>query len=486
MSAASPSYRLTRLCFQRALAFVYAVAFLATLQQFPGLIGSHGLLPVAAYVKEVRFWEAPSLFLWNSSDAAMAAAAWAGLFLALVALSGLSERFGAWVSAAVWSGLWALYLSFVNVGQVFYGFGWETMTLEAGFLAVFFGSEDVEPPAVIVWFLRWVLFRLMFGAGLIKLRGDECWRDFTCMFYHYETQPIPNPLSWYFHHMPHALQKFETLFSLFVELPVPFLYFLPGFLGLAGGILTVLFQFTLILSGNLSWLNYLTITIAIACFDDTALGRFLPRPARETRPAGPARKVLLLALTALILFLSVSPTKNLFSDRQAMNTSFEPLHLVNAYGAFGSVTKQRAEIVFEGTEEWTVTPQTRWKEYEFRFKPGDPHRMPPVVAPYQPRLDWLLWFAAMSDWREYPWLLNLAGKMLQNDRTVLGLLAKNPFPDHPPHYVRATLYRYRFSTPEERRRTGDWWTRSPLGLYLPPVSLDNERFTGLLRELGWL
>lgn len=481
------SYWLTRLCFQRALAFIYFIAFLATARQFGALVGERGLLPLPFYLKHAPFWSGPSLFYLHSSDAFTAFVAWSGVALSVLALTGLSERFGIWLSTAVWSVLWLFYLSFVNVGQVFYGFGWETMTLEAGFLAIFLGSSRTRAPAVLIWLLRWVLFRLMFGAGLIKLRGDDCWRDLTCMFHHYQTQPIPNPLSWYFHHLPPLAHKIETLCTHFVEIAVPWGYFAAGAAASAAGALTVLFQVLLILSGNLSWLNYLTITIAISCFDDKALGRFLPLrpPAATAPPITGARWWVLAVYTGLVAVLSVAPVLNMISPRQMMNASFEPFHLVNTYGAFGSVTQRRTEVILEGTDHAVPSAGAVWKEYGFKAKPGDVRRTLPVVAPYHLRLDWLMWFAAMSDWRHHPWILPLIGRLLQNDPATLRLIAENPFPDHPPRFIRATLYGYRFTTPGERKATGDLWVREALVRYFPPVSLENGDFRNVLDELGW-
>lgn len=473
-----------RVCFQRALGFIYLIAFVSTALQFRALIGEHGLLPASFFLKQIRFWDSPSIFWFNASDAFVGAVVWAGVGLSLLAMSGVSERFGIYFSAAVWGLLWVFYLSVVNIGQTFYSFGWETMTLETGFLAIFLGSRDTEPPKIVVWFLRWELFRLMFGAGLIKMRGDACWRDLTCMFYHYETQPIPNPLSWSFHHLPHGFLKFQTLYTHFVELVVPWFYFVPGPVGWAAGILTIVFQGCLVLSGNLSWLNYLTIVIALSCFDEAFFQKFFRVSFPATAPPTKPRKAVLAVFSALVLYLSIHPALNLFSPRQMMNTSFEPLHLVNAYGAFGSVTKIRTEVILEGTDDWEVSPSTKWKEYEFKAKPGDVRRRPPIVAPYHLRLDWLMWFAAMTDWREHPWILNLVNKLLQNDREILKQLARNPFPAHPPHFIRAVLYSYHFTTAGEKKKTGDWWVREPLGLYLPPLSLDNPSFRRALEALG--
>lgn len=408
-----------------------------------------------------------------------------GLVFSLAALTGISEAFGLWVSAAVWGILWILYLSFVNVGQTFYSFGWETLLLETGFLAIFLGSSNTSPPSVVIGLLRWVLFRVMFGAGLIKLRGDSCWRDLTCMFYHYETQPLPNPLSSYFHGLPAFAQKGSVLFTHFVELVTPWGLFGPASIACVAGIFNVAFQILLILSGNLSWLNYLTLTLSFSCFDDAFLSRLIPIVPPVTEPLSGIRQGILIGLTLLVFILSIQPVVNLVSSRQIMNTSFEPLHLVNTYGAFGSVTRERMEIILEGTEERVLTPDTLWREYPFKAQPGDPKRAPPVVAPYHYRLDWLMWFAAMSDFRYYPWLLNLTAKLLKGDPQTLSLLGPNPFSEAPPRYIRAELYRYRFTTPQEKKRTGRWWSRERVRSYLPALSLDNSEFVELLREQGW-
>ena len=303
MERPAPAYQLTRTCFQRALAFIYLIAFLVTAHQFRGLIGEHGLLPAALYLKQVRFWDTPSLFFLCSSDLFLAAIAWFGVLLSMLALNGSSELFGAYFSSALWFFLWLFYLSFVNVGQIFYGFGWETLLLEAGFIAVFLGSNDTETPVPLIWFLRWLLFRLMFGAGLIKIRGDSCWRDLTAMFYHYETQPIPNPLSWHLHHLPGLVHKAGTLFTHFTELIVPWLYFAGRFACAGTGMLTAFFQLLLILSGNLSWLNYLTLVLCIPCFDDAFLSKFKSATPSEVKSHGlsgwyckPARAAISTAL----------------------------------------------------------------------------------------------------------------------------------------------------------------------------------------------
>ena len=480
-------YWLTRFCFQRALGFVYFIAFLIVVNQFHPLLGERGLLPARLFIKRIEFWETPSLFWLNGSDRFISIIAWSSLLLSVTALTGLSDAFGIWVSSAVWFLLWLFYLSFVNIGQTFYSFGWETLLLETGFLAIFLGSSNTKPPVVIIWLLRWILFRVIFGAGLIKIRGDECWRNLTCMYYHYETQPLPNPLSWYFHKLPPLFHRIETLFTHFVELIVPWGLFVPvSLIAALTGAFIVVFQVLLILSGNLSWLNYITLVLCIPCFDDSLLSRIIPIKPPVTLSVSEPRQGILILLTGLILMLSLRPAMNLFSRRQIMNTSFEPLHLVNTYGAFGSVTRERMEVIVEGTDDLVITSATKWREYEFKGKPGDVNRRPCVVSPYHWRLDWQMWFAAMSDYPYHPWILNLVAKLLKGDNSTLTLLAGNPFPNGPPKYIRAELYHYRFTSFEERKKTGRWWSRNYVRQYLPPLSLQNRTFRGLLIKEGWL
>jgi hypothetical protein len=345
--AGAATYWLTRFLFQRSLALIYLIAFLVALNQFRPLLGERGLLPVPLFLKRVSFGEAPSLFFLHYSDRFVMLLALGGIALSLFALGGFSERFGTATSATTWGLLWLFYLSFVNVGQTFYSFGWESMLLEAGFLAIFLGGAGTEPSALVIWLYRWMLFRVMFGAGLIKLRADPCWKDLTCLFYHYETQPMPGPLSWYFHYLPHGFHKFSLLVNHFVELAVPWFYFAPQPFAAIAGILTIGFQGTLILSGNLSFLNYLTIVLTIPTFNDQILTKVLPLTIPATIPRALSHDVTLWFLTAGIAALSIFPTLNMLSPRQAMNRTFEPLHLVNTYGAFGAVTKERTEIVFE-------------------------------------------------------------------------------------------------------------------------------------------
>lgn len=491
MDKTKNQYELTRWVIQRSLAFVYLTAFLIAAWQFLPLLGNHGITPLGHFLKNVPFHRAPSLFYLVSSDSFILATAWTGVALSVFALIGLSESCML-VSVVTWSLLWVLYLSFVNAGQRFYGFGWEMLLLETGFLAIFLGSRKSRPPVLVIWLYRWLLFRIMLGAGLIKIRGDECWRNLTCMDYHYQTQPLANPLSWTLHKLPSLWHKWEVLSTHFIELVLPFAYFVPSTLGGIAGLITILFHVMLIFSGNLSWLNYITIVSAFACFDDRFFHSFRRSaifwrkewPERAVDPMGVFRKVVLGLLAVLIGYLSIAPARNLLSPRQAMNASFNPLHLVNAYGAFGSVTRDRNEIIFEGTEDPRPGAGTVWREYEFKCKPGDVRRAPCVVSPYHYKIDWQMWFAAMGSWRYNPWILNFTAKLLRNDPATLSLIANNPFPEKPPVYIRATLYRYRFTTVEEKKKTGAWWARTLLGEYLPPLSLDNSALRDILKALG--
>ena len=485
LEAGKPSsYWLTRLCFQRALAAIYLIAFIIAANQYIPLLGEHGLLPVRLFLQRASFWDAPSLFWLDCTDRFLTAAIWFGMGLSGFALAGLSERRNTLFSASVWALLWLLYLSLVNVGQVFYGFGWETILLESGFLAIFLGSSNTKPPRIVLNLLLWVLFRIIFGAGMIKLRGDPCWRDLTCLYYHYETQPLPNPLSWYLHHLPHLWLKTCVLFTHVVELVVPWFLFAPWRkIRIIAGLLMVYFQLTLIISGNLSWLNYITIALCIPCFDGALLGRIVRIRHPEPTASSLAHRIAVYVLLALVLVLSVQPSINLFSRYQAMNASFEPFHLVNTYGAFGSITRDRYEIIIEGTDAEVPSDTAPWREYEFKGKPGNPRRRPCIVSPYHWKLDWQMWFAAMSDYRHHPWILNLIAKLLANDPRTLGLLANNPFPHAPPKFVRAELYLYHFT---DSRADGAWWKREPVAHYLPPLSLDDSAFQQILQEQGWL
>jgi hypothetical protein len=467
-------YWIARLLLQRGLGLVYLVAFVVALEQFRPLLGERGLLPAPRYLARVPFRAAPSLFHLRYSDRLLVAVSAAGIVLSLAIVIGLPDRWPAPLTIAIWLVVWALYLSIVNIGQTFYAFGWESLLLEAGFLAAFLGPAWTDVPAPIIWLFRWLLFRLEFGAGLIKLRGDSCWRDFTCLYYHHETQPMPNPLSWYFHAIPKPLHRIEVLGSHFAQLVAPVLLFFPQPIAAFAGAVMAVTQLWLVLSGNFAWLNWTTIVLTASAFDDAQLTHLLPLHVPAVASLG-WHDGLVVAVTALVVALSWRPARNLFSRNQMMNASFDPLHLVNTYGAFGSIGRERYEVVIEGTRDEHLTSDTVWSEYEFRGKPTDPNRRPRQWAPYHLRLDWLMWFAGISPYYAASWFLAFAKKLLQNDAAILRLLRRNPFPEDPPRAIRATLYRYRFTTWRERRRTGAFWIRTRIGEYLQPIRGDRTR-----------
>ncbi|MFF4151945.1 lipase maturation factor family protein [Streptomyces sp. NPDC001651] len=461
----APGYETSRLVFQRALAGVYLVAFLTAALQFRALMGSRGLLPVPRFVARVPFRAAPSLFQLHYSDRFFAGCAWSGCAVSAALLAGADSLVPLWAALLLWLVPWALYLSIVNVGQTWYSFGWESLLLEVGFAAVWLGNDEVAPPVVVLFLLRWILFRVEFGAGLIKMRGDACWRKLTCLDHHHETQPMPGPLSWFFHHLPKPLHRVEVAASHVTQLVVPFLLFAPQPVATAAAALMIATQLWLVLSGNFAWLNWITIVLALSAV------AFPAEP--PDRPGAPLwYEVTVLVVAVVLVGLGYRPVANMISRRQVMNRSFDPLHLVNTYGAFGSVSRVRYEVVVEGTTDSRPREDSDWREYEFKGKPGDPRRWPRQFAPYHLRLDWLMWFAALSPSYAGAWFGTLVERLLENDRATLKLLRRSPFPaDEPPRFVRARLFRYRYTTWRELRETGACWERTYVREYLPPTRL---------------
>jgi hypothetical protein len=495
----TPTYWLTRFMILRLLGLMYAIAFLIAINQLLPLIGSNGLTPVNIYLKQISGWlgsdtagfmRLPSLFWFWHSDTALITVAWMGFLLSCVVLAGLSN-------APMLAILWFLYMSIVHVGQEWYGYGWEIQLLETGFLAIFLCPlVDMRPfpkrppPMPVIILFRWLIFRIMLGAGLIKFRGDEVWRNGTALNYHFESQPIPGPLSRWFHFLPHGILKVGVWFNWLGELVAPLFAFGPRIARHIAGTVMVLFQVNIIVSGNLSFLNWLTIVPALACFDDgywsAILPRFLVRKAQAaTENAEPSRPMMITSwlVTALIGLLSIQPAVNMLSPGQIMNTSFDPLDLVNTYGAFGTVGKERYNVVFEGTMDEVPDENASWKSYVYKGLPVALDKRPPQIAPYQLRLDWQMWFASMSSVDEYPWTVHLVWKLLHNDPGAVNLFAENPFPRRPPKYIRAILYRYAFAKPGNPE--GKWWNRERLDIWLPPMSVNDPRLVQFLKSAGW-
>ena len=525
LKALEGSYWFTRVIFLRCLGCVYFTAFMIGFDQNKELIGDGGLMPMQAHLKAIakvhqnatnstnatdfysRFQLAPTLFWaldpWDKVNDYLDGVAIVGMtFSALIIWSGAANMI-------VLTLLWLLYHSLVNVGQTWYSFGWESQLLETGFLAIWIVPllawsnlpYDTPTPWIAVAGYRWLLMRVMLGAGLIKLRGDSCWRDFSCMNHFYETQPIPNPYSYSAHFLPWYWHSFEVLGNHAVELILPLLtLFNRRKLNMMIGLLQILFQCILISTGNLSFLNWLTILPSLWYFDDAIMGAFFDRYTVEEcqmlrkeykRMKMPwygfgIRSLTSATIGTLIASRSLPIIINMLSSKQIMNTSYDSYRLVNTYGAFGHVTKQRTEIIFEGTwSNRSVNPDAVWYEYEFKCKPGNVKTKPCQISPYHYRIDWLMWFATMQKVEAHPWIFHLAGKMLDNDPIIDSLLAKNPFKGlKKPVFVRAKHYKYEFSKPEGRDAIqGKWWKRKYFDDYLQPVNKYSVQ--RMYRAFGW-
>ncbi|GAB3536222.1 lipase maturation factor family protein [Arthrobacter tecti] len=465
-------YEIGRQILQRGVAAIYLIAFVSAINQFPALLGERGLLPAPRFIERAGKRAGPTLFRWRYSDRLLKGACWIGSAIAALLIAGLPQTGPPWLPMLAFLVMWALYLSIVNIGQVFYGFGWESLLLEAGFLVAFLGSNDVAPPLLTLLAIRWLVLRLEFGAGMIKIRGDRSWRDLTALYYHHETQPMPNPASRFFHLLPKPLHRIEVAGNHFTQLVVPFFLFAPQPIAGIAAVIVIATQAWLVISGNFAWLNWITIVLTFGAVPDSfyeALFQVTVEPTYGRTPVWFAVVVVLMA--GFIAYLSWQPLRNLFAKRQLMNASFNRFHLVNAYGAFGSVTKVRYEVIIEGTID-DGNPGSRWREYEFKGKPGDPGRMPRQYAPYHLRLDWLMWFLALGS--DGGWFTPLLVKLLEADPKILKLLRHDPFDGEPPRYIRARVFRYRFSTREEKRSTGLWWMREQSGTLVDPVSLRSD------------
>lgn len=475
-----PGYRTSADLFLRALAVIYLIAFLSFWVQAHGLIGTRGILPIDESIRlaaerghPLRF---PTLFWFNQSDAFIHGLCGAGTLLAIVAALVPA-------SALLFLLLWIGYLSIVTGGGPFLSFQWDVLLLEAGLLAVFLAPwklslrRDVpEPPRLVAWLYRWLLFRFMFASGIVKLTsGDATWRDLSALTYHYQTQPLPNPLTWYAHHLPESFHVVSVAAMFTIELAVPFFIFAPRRLRIAACALLAGLQLAIALTGNYTYFNLLAAALCLWLIDDASWPKRLraPRPGGEPGPPK-LQRLAAVPLAVLIVTLSLVYLYS-FSLRMrprwpepliALNRAVAPFNMVNNYGLFQVMTTRRPEIVLEGSRDGKT-----WMPYEFRYKPGAPDRRPPVAAPHQPRLDWQMWFAALGHYRQSPWFVHFCLRLLEGSPAVTDLLARNPFPDGPPRYLRAQLYDYRFTTPDEKSRSGDWWKRTFLKAYLPKIQL---------------
>ena len=445
----------------KLLGGVYFLAFSSLLAQVSGLYGSAGILPIGAYLTALRDWQGtrayricPTLFWFGSSDRGLVGAALLGVVLSLLLIAGAPP-------APLLFLLWLLYLSFVRAGQEFLSYQWDTLLLETGFMTIFLPLA-APAPFLVVFAYRFFLFRFIFSAGAVKLlSGDPTWRNLTALCYHYETQPLPNRLGWYAHHLPQAMQKLSTMGTFVFELAVPILALGPAPARLACFILLIYFQGLIFATGNYGFFNILTMVLTVPLLDDRHFrlaGDFLTVPATT---AGGTVTVLVSIIFALFLCLNICRLVMLFYRPHWLSRLLavpSSLMISNPYGLFAVMTTNRYEFVIEGSND-----RKTWEPYEFRWKPGDPRRPPRQAAPHQPRLDWQMWFAALDPRSIEPWLDNLQLRLLQGSPPVLGLFRLNPFPDVPPLFIRLTIYSYRFADLAVRRSEGRWWERELIG-----------------------
>lgn len=466
--------------FARFLALIYLFAFASFGRQVRGLIGAQGIQPVTEFLNEVYrafgsgcFWKAPTIFWWIHSEFGLESIVWGGAVIAGVAAIGRPLTSG---QRAAFILLFVYYLSIVIGGQIFMGYQWDYLLLEAGFLAIF-----LKPAWTRVWLFRWLLFRLMFESGSVKLLShDANWRNLTALAYHYETQPLPTPLAWYMFQLPLWFQKMSTAFVFVVELGLPFLIFGPRRLKQIAALGTILLEVLILLTGNYTFFNLLTIALSLFLLDDAFFRNAFLRRSKakaEGRRPKPLRvnRYVSAALFVVIMIASCTGLAGVFgvSVPAVLSDSIAPINtfgIVNQYGLFAVMTTSRPEISIEGSNDGSD-----WQPYVFRYKPGPLTRAPGWVEPMQPRLDWQMWFAALGNYRENPWLIRFMERLLEGSQPVLDLLEQNPFGGKPPRYVRAMVYDYRFTTFDERRQTGDWWKREFKGAYFPAISLRTQQ-----------
>ncbi len=513
-----PTYFWARRWFLRVLGLVYLIAFVSLWVQVDGLVGSNGMSPVRQFLPAAQqqlgsgaYFLLPTLCWFDSSNTFLHFLCGGGVVLSLLLILGIAP-------ALSLVGLFIFYLSLTIAGQVFLNFQWDVLLLEAGFLAIFLapwqlwprelmwrpGSTRLTTPSPVsragLFLLKVLLFKLMLMSGVVKLTsGDDSWgwvdhsfhwSALTALDYHYWSQPLPTVFAWWADKSPEWFKHFSVAFCLAVEIIAPFFIWAPRRPRLVAAGLMIFLQIVIALTGNYCFFNLLTIALCLLLIDDSVVGS--DRRAVRTRNAGapnarPARIgralpnrlrtyaavtviVVTLPINAWLIFSAFKPQSRPPGWLATFYERLEAFRIVNGYGLFRVMTKDRNEIVIEGS-----TDGVEWAPYEFKWKPGDVKRAPGWCAPHQPRLDWQMWFAALESPQQNPWLLGLIVRLLEGSRDVTGLLARNPFPDKPPHYIRAMFYRYRFTNTEEHQQTGAWWKREELREYLPTISRDQLR-----------
>jgi len=469
------SYALVSWLFLRGLGFIYLAAFLSLVPQIRGLVGAHGILPLGEYFAAARegwgtdaYWRLPSLFWLNTGDAALMAGAWAGVALSAILILGRLERIAL-------AALFALYLSFIYAGQLFMSYQWDMLLTETGFLAIFLTGGS----RVVIWLYRLLLFRFLFLAGLVKLAsGDPTWRELTALDYHFFTQPLPSPLAWYAAQLPHWLLTWATALTLAIEIAAVVLIVMPRRPRMVAALLVAAFQLGIMLTGSYNWFNLLTVLLALLLLDDQAVRRLLPsalaarivgsapRPGRFATGAAMALAVLVVPLGINSMYAPLTG-RNLPLAGE-LNEAVAPFLIVNPYGLFATVTTTRPVMVIETSDD-----NAAWTELALPFLPGPVARAPTWNIPYQPRLDWQLWFASYGSIAQSPWIERLLQRLLDGSPEVAALFADAGPARKPPRYVRVKLFDYRFTLAHPAG--GAWWTRREDGLLYPAVSLGDFR-----------
>ncbi len=452
--------------------------------QVRGLIGARGISPAAEFLHSAgeqlggSAWKVVPTLCWlNSSDGFLVGLCVAGCAVSAVLIGGFAPGPCALV-------LWGFYLSLCSVGSPFLNFQWDALLLETALLAVFYlpwkwrpdWSRETPVSRVARWLLWWLLFRLMFASGVVKLSsGDETWRSLSALRVHFETQPLPLWTAWYVHHFPPWLLRAMEAIMFAIELIVPFLIVAPRRLRHAGAVILVAFQVAILVTGNYAFFNWLTIALCLLLFDDAAWprrwrARFAPDVDGTPAAVWPLR--VFGPVAGLIAIVTFMPLLDAFRTGwrwpepfSGLREALAPLRSFNGYGLFAVMTTTRSEISIEGSDDGV-----NWQAYRFGWKPGNVRIAPALVAPHQPRLDWQMWFAALSDYQHNPWIIRFLVRLLEDSPEVIALLDWNPFANHPPRYVRAVVCEYHFI----RWGEDGWWTRGPEKLYCPVISLRKE------------
>ncbi|WP_413584761.1 lipase maturation factor family protein [Bdellovibrio sp. HCB274] len=475
------TYLISSWVISKTLALTYFVAFLSLSTQVLGLYGSRGILSIDHLLnildKELglsRFRHFPSLFWFASGDFVLKTVCMLGMLASTLAFLGFSQT---WMFLACW----VLYLSFCSCGQVFLSYQWDNLLLELGFIALFFAPFSFEwmpfstyqiHPMILglVWIL---LFKLMFSSGVVKLTNkDPDWKNLSALRFHYWTQPLPNPVAWLADKLPLGFQKFSCMIMFLIEVAVPFIIFIPGVPSFAAALILIFLQILIVLTGNFAFFNLLTIGMCLGLVAD----RFwIFTDTSWILPVGISTEVAVTVLIALLPGNLFWIYKTVFEKSTALDFMLPwmrflfPFRLTNPYGLFAVMTKSRPEIVLEGSNDGS-----NWLEYEFKHKPTKLTHRPTVVAPFQPRLDWQMWFAALETFNENMWLQNLVTRLFDECAEVQELLKTDPFEGKSPKFMRFVKYTYQFSSWNELKSTGQWWRRDHFSVYSPVFERDEE------------